>query len=57
MPTRLSTTIRNITTLIPNSSNSKLASEFSEYMKTNYKSEKYQNNNLKAVISFARFLG
>ena len=35
MPTRLSTTIRNITTLIPNSSNSKLASEFSEYMKTN----------------------
>ena len=38
-------------------SNSKLSSEFSEYMKTNYKSEKYQNNNLKAVISFARFLG
>ena len=56
MPTRLSTTIKNIAS-IPNSSNSKLVYEFSEYMKTNSKSEKYQNNNLKAVISFAKFLG
>jgi integrase/recombinase XerD len=56
MPTRLSTTIKNITS-IPNSSNSKLTSEFSEYMKANGKSEKYQNNNLKAVVSFAKFLG
>jgi integrase/recombinase XerD len=57
MPTRLSTTIRNIITSIPNLSNSKLVSEFSQYMKANDKSEKYQNNNLKAVISFAKFLG
>jgi hypothetical protein len=57
MPTRLSTTIRNIITSISNSSNSKLVSEFSQYMKGNGKSEKYQNNNLKAIISFAKFLG
>jgi integrase/recombinase XerD len=56
MPTRLSTTIKNIAS-IPNSSNSKLTIDFSEYMKANSKSEKYQNNNLKAVISFAKFLG
>src|SRR5215208_1410524 len=55
MPTRLSTTIKNIAS-IPNSSNLKLTIDFSEYMKVNGKSEKYQNNNLKAIISFAKFL-
>jgi hypothetical protein len=55
MPTRLSTTIKNITS-IPNSSNSKLTSEFSEYMKANGKSEKYQNNNLKAVAAIIIYI-
>jgi hypothetical protein len=48
MPTKLSTTVRNIITSIPNPSNSKLVDEYYQYMKANSKSEKYQNNNLKA---------
>jgi hypothetical protein len=42
---------------IPNSINSTLLSEFCQYMKSNGASESHQNNNLKALISFAHFLG
>jgi hypothetical protein len=42
---------------IPNSLNSTLLSEFFQYMKSNGASESHQNNNLKALISFAHFLG
>jgi hypothetical protein len=43
---------------IPNSLNSTLLSEFFQYMKSNGASESHQNNNnLKALISFAYFLG
>ena len=56
MPIRLSTTVQKISSL-PNEVNSLLLSEFYEYMKSNGVSESHQNNNLKMLISFARYLG
>jgi predicted AAA+ superfamily ATPase len=56
MPVKLTTTIKKIAS-IPNSINSTLLSEFCQYMKSNGASESHQNNNLKALISFAHFLG
>jgi hypothetical protein len=40
-----------------NSMNSKLIEDFHSYMKGNATSERHQNNNLKAVIAFAEFIG
>ncbi|MPZ06032.1 MAG: hypothetical protein GEU26_06375 [Nitrososphaeraceae archaeon] len=57
MPTTLSTTVRHIYDRVPNSVNSKLIEDFHSYMKDNGTSERHQNNNLKAVIAFAEFLG
>jgi len=57
MPTSLSITLRNIKDRIPNSVNSKLIADFHSYMKDNATSERHQNNNLKAVIAFAEFIG
>jgi integrase/recombinase XerD len=56
MPVKLTTTIKKIAS-IPNPINSTLMSEFCQYMKSNSASESHQNNNLKALISFAHFLG
>ena len=56
MPTKLTTTINKIA-LLQNSTNSALINEFHQYMKSNGASERHQNNNLKAVIAFANFLG
>jgi hypothetical protein len=52
MPVKLTTTIKKIAS-IPNSINSTLLSEFCQYMKSNNASDSHQNNNLKALISFA----
>ena len=52
MPVRLSTTISKIS-LMANSSNQMLVTEFYEYMKNNGCSEKHINNNLKAIMNFA----
>ena len=57
MPTTLSTTVRHIYDRVPNYVNSKLIEDFHHYMKNNDASERHQNNNLKAVIAFAAFLG
>lgn len=57
MPTTLSTTVRHINDRVPNSVNSKLIEHFHSYMKDNVTSERHQNNNLKAIIAFAVFLG
>ena len=57
MPVRLSTLISNIDTSIPNLTNANLIREFSTFMKSNGTSESYQKNNLKTVISFAKWLG
>lgn len=56
MAMKLSTTLSHITTL-PNSSNSKIITEFYHYMKSIGTSENYQNQVLKAMIVFANFLG
>ena len=56
MPVKLSTTVKKIAS-IPNSINSTLLSEFYQYVKSNGASDSHQNNNLKALTSFAHFLG
>jgi hypothetical protein len=56
LPTKLTTTISKIASL-PNPTNSALINEFHQYMRDNGVSERHQNNNLKAIIAFATFLG
>ena len=55
MPVKLSTTVSNIQT-IPNETNQVLVNEFYEFMKSSGTSDKYQNNNLKTIIAFGKFL-
>ncbi len=55
MPVKLTTTVNNINT-IPNKENQDLVKEFYEFMKSSGTSEKYQNNNLKALIALESFL-
>jgi hypothetical protein len=55
VPVKLSTTVSNIQT-IPNENNRILVNEFYEFMKSSGTSDKYQNNNLKTIIAFGRFL-
>ena len=57
MPTTLSTTLRHIYDKVPNSVSSQLIGDFYQYMKDNGTSQRHQNNNLKAIIAFADFLG
>lgn len=57
MPTTLSTTVKHIYDRVPNPVNSQLIVDFHQYMKDNGTSPRHQNNNLKAVIAFAIFLG
>jgi integrase/recombinase XerD len=56
MAIRLSTTLGKISS-VPNPDNSRIIRDFYEYMKANGTSENYQNQNLKAMIVFAHFLG
>jgi hypothetical protein len=56
MAMKLSTTLSHITT-VPNPINSKAITEFYQYMKSIGTSENYQNQNLKAIIVYAKFLG
>jgi hypothetical protein len=56
MPTKLSTTVSRIKS-IPNTVNGSLIEEFYNYMKGNDSSERHQNNALKVVIAYTKFLG
>jgi len=56
MPVKLSTTIKNIE-LLENKANSKLIFGFFNYLQSNNTSERYQNQNIKALINFSKFLG
>jgi len=56
MPTNLTTTVSKMAS-IPNSVNSELINDFYQYMKSNGASERHQNNNLKVMIDYAKFLG
>jgi integrase len=57
MTVKLSTTLRNIEKNVSNSENEKIILRFFEFMKQIGTSERYQNNNLKAIISYCKFLG
>src|SRR5215472_812568 len=56
MPATLTTTISKIQ-LVPNSINASLITEFHKYMVSNGASQRHQNNTLKMVIAFAKYLG
>ncbi|HYX55060.1 MAG TPA: hypothetical protein VE818_02770 [Nitrososphaeraceae archaeon] len=56
MSMKLAATLSHITT-VPNSINSKVISELYNYMKSIGTSENYQNQNLKTIIVYAKFLG
>jgi integrase/recombinase XerD len=56
MQATLSCTISKIAT-IPNKVNADIIAEYREYMRDNGASERHQNNALKAVIAYAKFLG
>jgi integrase/recombinase XerD len=56
LPATLSCTISKITT-IPNKVNADIISEYHQYMHDNGASERHQNNALKAVIDYSKFLG
>ena len=56
MAIKLSTTLTKIN-FVPNADNSRIIKDFYDYMKANGTSENYQNQNLKAMIVFANFLG
>ncbi|MGB8936715.1 MAG: hypothetical protein WCC17_16605 [Candidatus Nitrosopolaris sp.] len=56
MPQKLSTTISKISH-VPNHINSSVIHEFDRYLQLSGCSENNQNNNLKAIIAFANFIG
>jgi integrase/recombinase XerD len=56
LPVKLSTTIKNIE-LLENSTNIELIRWFHKYLESNNTSESYPNQNIKALINFAKFLG
>jgi hypothetical protein len=56
MAMKLSTTLQHINN-IPNPINAKIVKEFYEYLKYVGTSENYQNQNIKQIIGFARYLG
>jgi hypothetical protein len=56
MPKKLSTTVTKIRS-IPNKTNTTTIEEFHKYMKDNDSSDRHQNNALKVVIAYAKYLG
>ncbi|MGD1837445.1 MAG: hypothetical protein ACPKPY_05240 [Nitrososphaeraceae archaeon] len=57
MPVKLSTTLENVHRNVPNKENVKIILQFYEFMKRNGTSERYQNNNLKAIVIYSKFIG
>ena len=56
MPTTLATTISKIQ-MVPIRINASLIAEFHNYMVSSGASQRHQNNSLKMVIAFAKYLG
>jgi integrase/recombinase XerD len=56
LPAKLTTTINKIQT-VPNPVNAEIISQFHHYMKGTDASENHQNNCLKAVIAYSKYLG
>ena len=57
MTVRLTTTVSNIEKVLSNKENVGTILQFFEFMKRIGTSERYQNNNLKAIIAYSKFLG
>lgn len=57
MTAKLSTTVSQIHTAVSNQESRQLILRFFEFMKKIGSSERYQNNNLKAIIAYSKFLG
>ncbi len=57
MTAKLSTTVTQIHTAVLNEQSRQLILRFFEFMQKIGTSERYQNNNLKAIIAYSRFLG
>jgi integrase/recombinase XerD len=57
MTVRLSTTVRNIEKSISSPENVEIILRFFDFMKKIGTSERYQNNNLKAIIAYTKSLG
>jgi hypothetical protein len=53
---RLSTTLNNVGSM-SNDENKEIILQFFDFMKRIGTSERYQNNNLNAIISYSKFLG
>ena len=56
MIAKLYTTVSQIRKVVLNEQSRKLILRFFEFMKKIGTSERYQNNNLKAIIAFSKFL-
>jgi integrase/recombinase XerD len=56
MTVRLSTTVGNIEKIVSNKQNGKIMMRFLEFMQKIGTSERYQNNNLKAIIAYSKSL-
>ena len=57
MTVKLSTTLNNLERFISNEENKEVIKRFFNFMKRIGTSERYQNNNLKAIINYNIFLG
>jgi hypothetical protein len=57
MMVRRSTTVSNIERIVSNEQNVEIIMRFFEFMKKIGTSERYQNNNFKAIIAYNKFLG
>jgi integrase/recombinase XerD len=57
MPALLSTIVKHIYDRVQNPVNSKLIEDFRSHVEDNTTPERHQNNNLKAIIAYAEFLG
>ena len=56
MTVKLSTTVSNIERDVHNSENKQLILQFHEFMRRIGTVERYQKNNLKAVIAYSKFV-
>jgi hypothetical protein len=54
---KLSTTLNNLERSVSSEENKKIILRFFDFMKRIGTSERYQNNNLKAIITYSKFLG
>jgi hypothetical protein len=54
---KLSTTLNNLERSLSSEENKKIMLRFFDFMKRIGTSERYQNNNLKAIIAYSKFLG